>query len=180
MDCCVLIPQTLFELSMVCSINAKKNTLLGKLVFELNPFNITDLVDDLMKEYKKLSSLKNISLRISNASDFKDGKIVIGDKKRVSQVITNIVSNALQYSVHKAKIETHFVEEQNLLHFSISVCDNGIAIAKERLQNIFTPYFIGREFDPNYPQRRGLGIFISNEITGLFKHENQKNIIYSM
>src|SRR5690606_32402168 len=68
---------------------------------------------------------------------------IISDPQRLRQVLTNLVNNALKFTPANGRIEIRVWMEKGgdsrpLL--SISVKDNGIGIAEDRMQKIFQTY----------------------------------------
>lgn len=63
-----------------------------------------------------------------------------GDKMRMQQVFTNILSNAIKYSPDGSSIKVKiFIDKKERFH--ITVIDSGIGIDKDELEKIFTPFY---------------------------------------
>ncbi|MBT4125814.1 MAG: hypothetical protein HOJ22_08290 [Chloroflexi bacterium] len=88
---------------------------------------------------------------------------VEGDPARLSQVFTNLISNALKYSDGDQPVEVSTVKTENN-SVRISIIDRGLGIAEEDVEKLFTPYF--RSMNPEATQRpgTGLGLFLSRSI----------------
>ncbi len=93
------------------------------------------------------------------------GKNIIVDPKRVDQVFSNIVFNAIKYTESNDKIKIKFGIDQEMKNYTVTVSDSGIGIPKEDL-----PYIFDRFFKARTPVRSGkeagsgLGLTISKEI----------------
>lgn len=61
--------------------------------------------------------------------------VVFGDRDRVGQVVNNIVTNAIKYSLEQASIRIFITEEEQF--YKIHVKDTGMGITREDL----SPYF---------------------------------------
>ncbi len=89
-------------------------------------------------------------------------ELVIADKSKVIQVISNIIKNAVKFT-DKGRITVGFsLKSNNIL--SISVKDTGIGIAKEK-QNILFDFF--RQIDDSHTRQFsgvGIGLAISKKI----------------
>jgi PAS domain S-box-containing protein len=97
-----------------------------------------------------------------------DNAISMIDKNQISQVIDNLVINAVQamtrnpaltISVKNVSLKEHEVD--NLpggLYVKISITDNGCGINEESLKEIFEPFFTTKT------KGHGLGLFISKKI----------------
>lgn len=87
---------------------------------------------------------------------------VEGDPARLSQVFTNLVTNALKYSSEDKRVEVSATDIAGRVR--LSVVDLGMGISDEDLEKMFTPYF--RSTNPEVRQRpgTGLGLFLSKSI----------------
>ncbi len=91
-----------------------------------------------------------------------DTKIIYGDRNRIGQVITNLISNAIKYSPEASNILITSVIESNKI--KIGVQDHGIGIPPSQLKNVFDRFFrITGDNRETFPGL-GLGLFISKEI----------------
>jgi signal transduction histidine kinase len=57
----------------------------------------------------------------------------------MSQVLINLFSNAIKYSIDKSEPEVKLQYEKN--YFTIQVKDYGIGIPKDQQKNIFNSFF---------------------------------------
>jgi len=95
---------------------------------------------------------------------------IITDELRLSQVITNLMTNAIKFSPENGKIELNaekIDEYDGEITLKIEVTDNGIGISPERQKEIFTPY---KHTDSSIRQETGgagLGLAISKRIVEL-------------
>lgn len=90
---------------------------------------------------------------------------VIVDPKRIDQVFSNIIFNAIKYTKPGDKIKIKFCTDRIAKKYVVSISDTGKGISQEDLPNIFdrfykshTPVYNGRE------SGSGLGLTISREI----------------
>ena len=70
----------------------------GKIVFEQTQFNLSDFLDEIMRSYSFRSKAKNLSFDIKKANDLPAE--VIGDPIRLNQILSNLLSNALKFTIH--------------------------------------------------------------------------------
>ncbi len=84
----------------------------------------------------------------------------MGDKERMGQVLTNIISNAIKYSPQGGKIIVTLKNKKD--QALVSVEDKGIGIPKEKQSKIFERFF--RAQDKGEYQGLGIGLYISAEI----------------
>ncbi len=67
------------------------------------------------------------------------GNIISADKKRINQVVWNIVSNSIKSVENDGIIEISIFNENG--ETILSIADNGIGIKKGELSKIYTPFF---------------------------------------
>ncbi|MDR0455900.1 MAG: response regulator [Treponema sp.] len=99
---------------------------------------------------------------------------LVGDGKRLAQVIFNLLSNAEKFTPEQGSIQLNaFVREtsNDTLTIQVEVTDNGIGISKEQQKNLFTTFEqvdggISRKFGG-----AGLGLAIAQYIIGLMGGE---------
>jgi two-component system, NtrC family, nitrogen regulation sensor histidine kinase NtrY len=127
------------------------------------PEKKTFRVDDLISRIKILyGSLENSTCVKLSVFINPSGMELLADENQVSQVLLNLVKNALQATVNnpegKIGISAGFNTDQ---HAEIRVIDNGIGIPDEILEQIFVPFFTTRE------NGSGIGLSLSRQIMRL-------------
>jgi PAS domain S-box-containing protein len=85
------------------------------------------------------------------------------DNDRITQVFTNLISNAINYTGESGKIAVTMREDSDAMA-EITVADTGIGIAPELLENIFNPFVRG---DNTATKGTGLGLNITKQIVDL-------------
>ena len=128
----------------------------GKLQFNNQEFdfsaNLDELIEDLQRTTAKHTIVKN----------FVPTGIVYGDKERIGQVITNLITNAIKYSPQSDKIIVHTTIGNN--EVILCVQDFGIGIAEKNLDKVFEQFYrVSGEMQHTFPGL-GLGLYISAEI----------------
>jgi CheY-like chemotaxis protein len=91
----------------------------------------------------------------------------MGDPTRLSQVLINLVSNALKFTDSGGKIVVateYLKEEKGSVTFTISVKDSGIGLTKEQQKKIFEPYSQAEVSTTRKSGGTGLGLTISSKI----------------
>jgi signal transduction histidine kinase len=116
-------------------------------------FSISELVSILVQDYKK---------RLVNGHDAlveyepREDIIVEADKERITQVISNLLDNALKFT-KKGRVVV-IAKKENDGKVSVSVEDNGTGMAPEIIPRLFT------KFASTSSSGTGLGLFISKSI----------------
>jgi signal transduction histidine kinase len=133
----------------------------GRMELVLTEYSVQDVVEIVRTSLQSLALEKGLEF-IAAAED--DIPLALGDGKRITQCLMNLVGNALKFSKH-GRVAV-WVEQQgeNLLY---RVSDTGIGIPKEELENIFGEFqqvdtAITREFSGT-----GLGLNITKKFVGM-------------
>jgi PAS domain S-box-containing protein len=128
----------------------------GELEFFIEDFTFNDLVIETVEEIQLTAQSHKIIVEHSKA------KIVKGDKNKIGQVITNLISNAIKYSPKADKIIVSITNGKNKIKFCVQ--DFGIGIANEKQAKVFTRFFrVSGDKENTFPGL-GLGLFIASEI----------------
>ena len=136
----------------------------GRLHMTLMPTTFASVVSETLPSVQGLSDEKGIKLNLDIPADL---PLVNGDKERLVQVLTNLISNAIKYSPADTEVIVHFEtavltppNQTNPQPVVIcSVQDNGYGISQEDQEKLFTKFF--RAEDPNIRQAKGTGLGLS-------------------
>jgi two-component system sensor histidine kinase VicK len=90
------------------------------------------------------------------------GAFVEGDADKLTQVLDNIISNAMKYSPQGGKITFKIEEKED--HIVVSVSDQGMGIPKENLQQIFERFYRVDKARTRKLGGTGLGLAIAKEM----------------
>jgi PAS domain S-box-containing protein len=88
--------------------------------------------------------------------------MVWGDERRLTQVLNNLVSNAIKYSPDGGKIEILGMVRSD--HILISVCDEGIGIPQHEEHRIFQKFSRLDNALSRKTEGTGLGLFLTKAI----------------
>lgn len=139
----------------------------NRIVLENMAFNISDEINLIKNSLSFIA--KNHDNKINVYIDPAIPEYLIGDKLRLSQILINLVSNALKFTKNgEVSIKVNLVRfEDKLCCIEFNIEDNGIGIAKEDQDKIFDTFVqIGRK-EIDY-QGTGLGLAIVKRLLGLF------------
>lgn len=98
---------------------------------------------------------------------------VYTDSKRFSQVLVNLLNNAIKYTLSGGRIELK-ASLNDFGFMEVTVKDNGIGIPAEHLKSAFKVLGKPIEGSSMNPQGCGLGLHISNILVGLLGNQNIK------
>ncbi len=133
---------------------------LGTMKFFFEKINLSELVKDVVNELYVMAAKKQVELEMNVDSKIQDA---IVDKSRLSQVIVNLVNNAVKYSDKpNTKIIISVKKQDKELLFAVK--DEGTGIEKKNLKKIFERFY---QADSSYTRKvggTGLGLAISKGI----------------
>lgn len=139
---------------------------LGDDIMVINPYGIIEMVISRLK----LTTKKNLNFIIEKGQDI-DIEI---SPIRFSQIIENIISNAISFSPNNSSIYIGIIKNRDFVE--ISIIDEGPGIPKENLDKVFNRFFTYRD---EKKENSGLGLSISKSIVTLYggniKIQNSKD-----
>jgi signal transduction histidine kinase len=108
----------------------------GAYPLDIRPVAVSTLIQTTVKRFAAQSQAKDIQLRQDLTAD---PPPVLADQDRITQVLTNLVGNALQYTPPGGQVT--ILSERNGNEVHISVVDTGIGIPAEHLPHLFTRFY---------------------------------------
>ena len=133
-----------------------------KLVLQRERCDLAPLIEECCELLEPLGREKNLAWHMDLESCFVDG-----DAKLLSQVLLNLLSNAIHYNRANGEIfvSVHPDGAMNV----VKVRDTGIGIAEESLPNLFERFFRqdtarSSSGDSKMPSSQGLGLAITKSI----------------
>jgi PAS domain S-box-containing protein len=126
--------------------------------FDMEKLNPVELLNEIAEDMRPAIMSKNLEFRLNVPLDLPH---IIGDKIRLSQVLKNLIGNALKFTDYGFIGIDAAKNDGNLL---ITVTDTGIGISKDELKKIFTKFYQAYTGEDRNNEGTGLGLFISKEI----------------
>jgi PAS domain S-box-containing protein len=128
----------------------------GQLKFNEELFDFNELIKEIAEEMRQTSKRHTITINL-DASE-----MIYGDRNRIGQVMTNMLSNAIKYSPKADHIIITTKHENNNIRFCVQ--DFGIGIPQEKESKVFEQFFrVSGDVQENF-SGLGLGLFIASEI----------------
>jgi signal transduction histidine kinase len=123
------------------------------------------ILDEIAEDMKPVIEGKNLKFFTNIPRDLPD---MIGDKHRLSQVLKNLLVNAIKFTDNGSiSIEAERKDDHTL----VVVKDTGIGISKDELKKIFNKFYQAYTGDDRKNEGTGLGLYICKEIVG--KHNGE-------
>ncbi len=130
----------------------------SKTDLDLRPLDITQVIEQIVEGHLRgriQHSKKEINISLQMAPAL---SLVQADHARVTQIITNLLDNAFNYTPENGAITISAKPAGN--YVSISVMDTGIGISKENLNKIFERFFRSESPEVQSVPGTGLGLAI--------------------
>ncbi|MFN3753877.1 response regulator [Flavobacterium sp.] len=141
-----------------------------RVVLESLIFNLADEITTIQNSVEYIADKNNNKLSIE--IDTAIPEFLIGDKLRLSQIIMNLLSNALKFTKNGEVILSADLKEvvDKKYFIAFKVKDTGIGIAKEHQDKIFDKFVQIERKEEDY-QGTGLGLSIVSRLVELFDSE---------
>ena len=139
----------------------------NRIVLESLTFNISDEINMIKSSLSFIAKTNDNVVHVN--VDPSIPEYLIGDKLRLSQIIMNLVSNALKFTKKgEVSINVNLMKVVGKSHFlEFNIQDNGIGIHATDQEKIFDKFVqVGRK-ETDY-QGTGLGLSIVKQLLGLF------------
>lgn len=132
----------------------------------IQKFNLNHLISSVISEHENMIERQQCHKRI--LFDFKDDINIEGDKVRISQVVSNLLSNSIKFTKEEGSIiiTSEQKKEGNKNIVVVSVKDAGPGIDSEILPRLFTKFASKSEMGGT-----GLGLYISKSIIDAHRGE---------
>ncbi len=128
----------------------------GRLEYEAEPVDLDSLVHE-TTEVLQPSSPTHI-LRVSGKTD----AIILGDKDRLGQVLTNLITNAIKYSPQASSVDILLSSSEKAA--IVRVRDYGVGIAPIHQQHVFDRFYRAHDASDKTFRGLGMGLYIAHEI----------------
>ncbi len=132
------------------------------LVLNKTSFDISELIHRIVLNFEPEFKNKDIKIAFNGESEE-----VFADKDKISQVVINLVSNALKYTPEGGNVEISVKGAEDITE--ISVKDNGPGIPEEDLPFIFERFYRADKSRNRLTGGSGIGLTIVKAITEAHK-----------
>jgi signal transduction histidine kinase len=139
----------------------------GSLQLDVHPLDLSELVSQRCEFFTSLATRQNVRLKIevgefATASRLTPEKQVLADPDRLSQVLDNLLDNAIRHSPTNSTITVRITEANNGVECSVS--DEGIGISAEHLPYIFERFYRVDKSRNRKDGGTGLGLAIARAL----------------
>ena len=146
----------------------------GKLMFKPENIEVVGFINDYLEELKPIYEKKELDVSFINHPEKLE---IFMDKSSLRNVLQSIVSNAVEYTPQKGKVEIKLEQKEN--KFILEVDDNGIGIPAKDQETIFEKFTRGENAQAVKTDGTGLGLYITKQtlsmIGGDIHFESEEN-----
>ncbi len=116
----------------------------GPLEIERSVLSLAEIVASEVATYVPQAAKRSIAIQL----EYRGDATIIGDKKKIRQVVSNLVSNAVKFTpdsgrvsvaLHPGPLSPHEPDAGAAVH--LVVADSGIGISRDQVAKIFEPFF---------------------------------------
>lgn len=137
----------------------------GKMELRNEPVRLVDTFEKVYELYSQQAHLSNNSLYYHLDDELPE--YILGDETRLTQVLSNLTSNAIKFSPKKGNINLsiRIVEKKaSTYKFKVSIKDSGIGISKQDTEKLFQSFSQLDSSSSKTFSGTGLGLAISKEL----------------
>lgn len=130
----------------------------GQITLSLNEYSMEGIVQTVFTSVEPLAAEKNLDLKVAVSADLPFGK---GDEQRITQVLLNVVGNAIKFT-EEGEVRMEVTASDGT--FLVSVSDTGLGLSEADQQRIFEEF---RQADSSNTRKvggTGLGLSIAKRI----------------
>ncbi len=134
----------------------------GMLVIKSDAFDIAGLISNVIGSYESILKESNMEI----VFDQKTGGMVVGDQRRIEQVLHNLIKNAINYSPDEGivKVTLDQVAGDGKDHVQIGVTNGGPVIPPDEIDLIWDRYYRTKGIKKRNIMGSGLGMSIVKSI----------------
>ena len=129
-------------------------------------FDLIHLIEEIIHRYKFLQETENYIFEFHHPED---EVIIYADRKKLEQVIYNLINNAINYTGEDNKIIINIIEEQETI--LVEIKDTGKGIKEEDLPYIWDRYYKNKKKHKRNLVGTGLGLSIVKNALQLHNYE---------
>lgn len=106
----------------------------GRMALQRQPFGLRALLQDAVDDYAPAAATKGVALTLAPGDEAE----VLGDRQRVTQVVSNLLSNALRLTHPQGSITIRLTTGGTTA--TASVTDTGVGLTREQMDQLFQPF----------------------------------------
>ncbi len=143
----------------------------GKMKLHSKHFKLPELIEQARILFDATARSKKLKLKVEKPASFPVS--IVGDKLRIMQVLSYLLSNAVKFTEKGEIIMSYGVidEKDDILTIKIEVVDTGIGLTEEQKNIIFEKFLQGDTSDTRKYEGIGLGLSIAKDLVKIMEGE---------
>ena len=162
--------ETLILSRLVKDLRTLSTAEAGRLNLSPVPGNLGSLISSIVVATEPEARAKHVSLSVHIEPDIPEA---VMDPERVSQVMTNLLSNALRYTSEGDAIDVKVTSDKSSgmtnRFLLVSVTDTGQGISEDDLSHMFERYYRGSQLREKRGDGSGIGLTVVKELVEAHK-----------
>lgn len=132
----------------------------GELKLNMEKLDIVKLVEEVFELEQMQAAEREVSLEFASRSD--RPVYVKADRKRMHEVLNNLINNGIKYGKKNGYVKVGFYDMED--HIMVEVADNGIGMEKKDLPRVFERFYRVDKSRSREQGGTGLGLSIVKHI----------------
>lgn len=145
----------------------------GRVAYNPQPVVLDEVLAPIIKNYGVIATEKNISISYQSNNSF----VVYADAGRVQEIFTNLIDNAIKYSLQGTVTIT---QKSTSKYVTTSIRDTGIGIGPEERKRLFQRFYRIKNDNTKDISGTGLGLWIIKQyiesMGGTIEVESMENV----
>ncbi len=135
----------------------------GSQRLHFSEINITKLLEDIISFYEPVAANNHVRIKLYAKENIK----FTGDRDMLSQIVANLLDNAIKYSPEKTDIivKSNLITVNNIKTLEICISDNGVGIPDNEKTKVFDLFYRSEKHRDH--KGNGLGLSLVNAIISL-------------
>jgi signal transduction histidine kinase len=135
----------------------------GRMKYDLEKDDLREVVDKIVDEMSPMAKKKKVGIEYKKPKNLAAAEM---DREKISEVITNLIDNAIKYT-DQGKItiklqNAHVNTEEPQVRFCIT--DTGMGVKKDEIKNLFKKFSRAPETSVVNTEGVGLGLYVAKKI----------------
>lgn len=133
----------------------------GRMQFNLQPIDAAEQIEATLKTFQAQAKKKNLKLEFQKPT--KPLPQILADPERYNQVLINLVSNALKYTI-QGKVVVVLALDRAGRYLETQISDSGVGISGQDQKHLFEKFYRIKNAKTRQVSGTGLGLWICKQI----------------
>lgn len=134
-------------------------------VLKLEKFDLVSEINSIVKKYQIIKETEKYTINVEEP----ETAMIKADKKKINQVIYNLVNNAINYTGDDKKVTIRVTKHKK--YYLVEIIDTGKGIKEEEISYIWDKYYKNDKNHKRNVVSTGLGLSIVKQILELHNYE---------